>query len=299
MDEKTVDLNKIEDLLKEQNRVQTTEIKNQIQEIKNLLENQQKTELASIKSDNIELKHSNDKLETDLKNKSEECNNLKKQIEAQNLNYNFKIQQLEQQKSEKDNEIQQLKQKKSDFLSELNSLNQKNNDQESTIKKLQQQNDDFSRKNESLNHLISEYQGKYDIYEQPYSVYIDLPDNIKQRLINIFGKDNYDFNAALYKWNSIEGLWDYTQRRIIEEDEKQKIINELVELFNLVFDAYRTFDKEKKYEPIKPNIGEKFDSDKHSIKGTKTDGLVDEVLLEGIFDSKLKKVIFKAFVKVK
>ena len=62
---------------------------------------------------------------------------------------------------------------------------------------------------------------------------------------------------------------------------------------------YQLFAGNEKYQAIRPDIGSKFDSDLHSIKGIRTDGVISNVLLVGIYDMGAKKVIFKAVVKVR
>lgn len=144
---------------------------------------------------------------------------------------------------------------------------------------------------------LEEYENKYACIDRAYSNYKSLPERVKQRMGNIFVRDNiYAFIVAMSDWNNIEGIWSFTKRRIIE-DEKDGV-KELVELFTEAFALFALIDGTGRYELINPLVGERFDSDKHSIKGIKTDGQIDEVLLSGIFDSTTKKVIFKAAVQI-
>lgn len=151
-------------------------------------------------------------------------------------------------------------------------------------------------KKQALNKL-KEYQDKFACISSAYTHYEKLPASIKQRVGNIFVRDNiYSFIVAVSDWKSIEGLWSFTKRRIIE-DEKEGL-SELVALFADSFTLFSLIDGSGRYELIRPVIGERFDSDKHSIKGLKTDGQIAEVLLNGIYDSATNKAVFKAVVQI-
>ena len=144
---------------------------------------------------------------------------------------------------------------------------------------------------------LKDYEDKFSLVYNLYNVYCLLPTNIKQRICNIFADENiYSMIVAVSNWNSIEGLWGFTKRRIIEDENEG--LSELVDLFMESFRLYSVIDGSKRYELIIPGIGDRFDSDKHSIKGVKTDGIVEKVLLTGIYDSLLKKTVFKAVVQI-
>lgn len=150
---------------------------------------------------------------------------------------------------------------------------------------------------ESAIKKLEDYEDKYSCINLAYSNYKSLPESVKQRMSNIFARDSiYSFIVAVSDWNSIEGIWSFTKRRIIEDETEG--LGELVDLFVNSFILYSQIDGSGKYELISPKIGERFDSDKHSIKGIKTDGQIQDVLLKGIFDNTTKKAVFKAVVKI-
>lgn len=153
-----------------------------------------------------------------------------------------------------------------------------------------------SEKDSAINKL-KDYEGKYSCISVAYSNYKSLPERVKQRMSNIFVRDSiYSFIVAVSDWNSIEGIWSFTKRRIIEDETEG--VRELVDLFVNSFVLYSKIDGSGKYELIIPKVGERFDSDKHSIKGIKTDGQIQDVLLEGIFDNTTQKAVFKAVVQI-
>ena len=153
-----------------------------------------------------------------------------------------------------------------------------------------------SEKDSAINKL-KDYEDKYSCISVAYSNYKSLPESVKQRMSNIFVRDSiYSFIVAVSDWNSIEGIWSFTKRRIIEDETEG--LRELVDLFVNSFILYSKIDGSGKYELISPKEGERFDSDKHSIKGIKTDGQIQDVLLEGIFDNTTQKAVFKAVVQI-
>lgn len=150
---------------------------------------------------------------------------------------------------------------------------------------------------EKLQDELKYYRKQYFQIDEVLCLYNKLSDESKQRLKNIFGIENTIlFICALQKWNTIEGIWGFTKRRIIEDDNEDCSI--LSNLFRKIFLIYNENFNDN-YRLIEPHLEEKFDSDKHSIKGTRTDGNISEVLLDGIYDRISNRVIFKAIVKVK
>ncbi len=144
---------------------------------------------------------------------------------------------------------------------------------------------------------LQDYENKYQCINKAYEKYLGLNEIIKQRMSNIFIRDDiYSFISTVSDWNSIEGMWTFTKRRIIEEDIEG--FDDLIDLFDDSFELYNQIDGNNQYELISPAIGDRFDSDKHSIKGTKTDGQIRDVLLKGIFDNVRGKVLFKAVVQI-
>lgn len=149
----------------------------------------------------------------------------------------------------------------------------------------------------SLSKKLEEYTSFFEDAYGLYTHYNSLPLSLKQRMSNIFVNDNvYSMISVVSNWNCIEGLWGFTKRRIIEDENDG--LDELVCLFSKAFELYSVIDGNDRYGLISPCIGEKYDSDKHSIKGIKTDGVIEKVLLDGIYDSISKKTVFKAVVQV-
>lgn len=149
----------------------------------------------------------------------------------------------------------------------------------------------------AMSDKLDSYEERYSRINVLYEEYKKLPISVKQRISNIFANGNvYSLVVAASDWNSIEGLWGFTKRRIIEEDEEG--LTELINVFTESFYLYSTMDGTGRYELITPNIGDHFDSDLHGIKGVKTDGVIEKVLLAGIYDSVARKTIFKALVQI-
>ena len=141
-----------------------------------------------------------------------------------------------------------------------------------------------------------EYDDRYKKIDGAYEVYQSLSEDMKQRTSTIFVKgDLYSFIKASTEWHNIEGIWEFSKRMIIEE---AKEADRIKTLFELMFEVYYLFDDKKRYQLINPDIGLRFDSDKETIKGTKTDGTVEKVLLKGIEDVINPQILFKAIIEV-
>ena len=157
--------------------------------------------------------------------------------------------------------------------------------------------DDWEQEKEKLISKIDEYENKYACIDKVYSCYIELPEKIKRRITNIFANGNlYSIIVAVSDWKGIEGIWGFTKRRIIEDENEG--IAELISLFEAAFHMFTLTGGNEKYELITPKVGERYDSDRHSIKGIKTDGIIKEVLLSGIYDSVSNKTMLKAVVQI-
>jgi hypothetical protein len=161
--------------------------------------------------------------------------------------------------------------------------------------KLIQEKDELQRKIERQKERLQDYEQKFADIDEAYSTYNSLSTEVKQQLKNIFKDGNlYAFVLAGSEWNYVKAIWNFAKTGIV--DGKLQNPEKLVTLFKFLFKVYST--NVKGYELIVPEVGEKFDSDLHIIKGAKTDGYISKVLLEGILDVKSGKSVYKAIVKV-
>lgn len=201
-------------------------------------------------------------------------------------------------------EYKQLKYEKDYEEKKYNKACEKILEEKSIIEKLEKQIEEIENnqkkiqlENENIKGKIQEYEDRYLDINNMFSLYMELKNDNKQRLRNIFGIDNLIlFVSALHNWNTVEGLWNYAKRRIIEEDNENVV--QLSTLFKQIFNVYNTNFNNENYSLISPEVGARYDSDKHSILGIKTDGIISEVLLEGVQDKISGKIIFKAIVNV-
>lgn len=206
--------------------------------------------------------------------------------EFENENKRLKIELVEKEK-----QLEELRKEKKRTLEEKDALF-------SQMISIQEQCKHFQEEKEGLLSCLSEYENRFFVINNAFSVYMKLPEQLKQRIGNIFKKQNIgSFIVAISDWNNIEGLWGFVKRRIIEEETLG--LPDLVELFLDAFSVFNSIDGNDIYELIHPMNGEKYDSDKHSIKGTKTDGVINKVLLPGVYDKSTNKSLLKAFVEVR
>ena len=258
-----------------------TLLKEQTEEIINLIRTEMNTFAVS---EDLESKFEN---EREINNElTLEINELKKENEL----YKKMIE-------DNTSENKTLKLKVEDAETEKLQLNAEKEKIENNLNNIKQQILCEKEEKEIALKKANEYEKNFKIAENIYALYQKIPENIKQRVSNIFkGGNRYSFIVAVSDWNNIEGLWGFVKRRIIEEDAEG--ISELIDLFSNSFELFSLINANTRYVLLKPTVGEHFDSDKHSIKGIKTDGQIEKVLLNGIYDVEMKRTIFKAVVEV-
>lgn len=257
-----------EEIVSAINSVDEKRMQADVEELRNQL-SQEKQLYSDIKQKNSELILQNENLQSTLTEKTKEFESLSEQYGE----LEKKVSTLEIQN---DQLLHTLEDKKA-------SIEKCRIIWEEEKRRMSEELDCFERRFSRINSLCKHYNS--------------LPISVKQRISNIFSNDNvYSMIVAVSDWNSIEGLWGFTKRRIIEDEVEG--LCELVNLFTESFYLYSMIEGNGRYELISPNAGERFDSDKHSIKGIKTDGAIEKVLLSGIYDSVSKKTVFKAVVQI-
>ena len=161
---------------------------------------------------------------------------------------------------------------------------------------LQSDYDSVKEKKDNIGKHFAVYEAKYKSIDEAYSRYERLSEDAKGRLRNVFNTDSiYGFLTASADWRNVEGLWNFAKRRIVEKEMTDT--EELVSIFEFMLQAYNMQEKEK-YGLLMPDIGDKFDSDSHTIIGIKTDGFVSKVRLPGIIKLGSQRVIQKALIEI-
>lgn len=189
---------------------------------------------------------------------------------------------LEKLYDEKKADCERILQQKLDFENQLAVQTKKNEQLMTSITELRNriEGELQSEKAEKavVTSKLEEYEKKYGCINRAFYNYLSLPEGIKQRMGNIFVRENvYSFIVAVSEWDNIEGIWSFTKRRIIEDEGEG--LSELIALFVDAFALFNLIKCDGRYELINPEVGERFDFDRHSIKGIKTDGIIEEVLL--------------------
>lgn len=201
---------------------------------------------------------------------------------------NVELEQIRNSLLEKENQIRELRQK----IAELEAYSKNDSAKKDNLLA------ESEAEKQSVSAQLTEYQEIYGDVQQASLEYQELPNAIRQRLGNMFGDGQVcRFAGAFCNWNTIEQLWEFVRRRIIEEDTDS--IAELEKFSLTSFKLYCQNGEYTNYELIEPQLGERFDSDRHIIKGNKTDGIVHELLLPGIYDTGQQKVKYKALVAVR
>lgn len=198
----------------------------------------------------------------------------------------YRISSLEQEKNH-------LKKVLEETIERELSIKQQLEDLKEAINSAEQEKTSWKMKADQLQEIIEPYN---DII-RAYECFISLSHETRVRISNIYVSENLkSFLAASMQWENIEGLWNYIKRNVIEGDYLD--FDYLHRIFVYLFDIYTSQSVESNYKLINPLVGTRYDSDKHIIMGTKTDGFISKVLLEGIENTKTKRLIGKAIIEV-
>ncbi len=161
---------------------------------------------------------------------------------------------------------------------------------------LQLDYDSIKEEKDSIEKSFAVYEAKYKSIDEAYIRYERLSEDVKGRLGNVFKTDSiYGFLTASVDWRNVEGLWNFAKRRIVEKEMTDT--EELIYIFEFMLQAYNRLGNEK-YGLLMPDIGDKFDSDRHTIMGIKTDGFVSKVRLPGIVKLGSQRVVQKALIEI-
>lgn len=251
--------------------------------------------------ENIEEKKQNKELSS-LREKYQNEMARNQQLEEKLKEIEINVDDLEQKIKMLEDENADLEKKLDNKVQQAEALEQKNRQLEMQMREMfDNQNNEIQwlkEKADQTDKKLRSYEEKYQDMEAAYGCYMELSQDAKNRLCNIFESSSiYGIVAACSDWRNIEGLWDFAKRRIIEKEKKDA--DSLVSLFEFLFYAYNLKGNERKYELIRPMLGEKFDSDEHMIIGILTDGFVADVKLPGIRDIKSKRVLQRACIEVR
>lgn len=227
-----------------------------------------------------------------------ECEALKEKIG--NFEIEISIQNQE-------NDILRQKNKEvSDKLEEsedsLKKLIEESKEQQSKIEIIEKEKKDSEEQLQQRIAAVSKelevYKNNFELASDIMCIFTTLSEDTVSRLRNVLGNGSiYDLLVKASEWRNIEVVWEYTKRRIIEQDHNDD--NEkLKALMVKLIEVNQSCTNGRGIEIIVPGKGEKFDSDVHSIVGIDTDGVISKVLLFGIRDKITKKTIYKALVKV-
>lgn len=163
--------------------------------------------------------------------------------------------------------------------------------------KLQVFYDSTKAEKEDMEKTMAIYESRYRELDEIYSIYERLSQETKNRLRNVFKTESiYGFITACAEWRNVEGLWNFARRHVVEKEMTDT--EELICIFEFMLQVYNHQESDKKYELLLPAIGDKFDSDRHTIMGIKTDGFVSRVRLPGIVELNSAKVIQKALIEI-
>ena len=247
-----------------------TELKNEVQRVKEDLTNVQKSVVEAVK------KYSETQNET-FKQFGESINALTNSIENQQRELKDKYEQ----------ENNFLKEKITRLENELETEWNKGQEKQRTIADLTGKLDNFEKHYTSLE--IHEL-------EDAYNEFKNLNTKTKSTIDALFPQPSFiGFISAGMRLSNISSLWEMAKRNIFNNNLED--IEKLNKIFRILITVYNRGLKERQFELICPEIGSKYDSSTSAIKEMKSSGTVKEVLLIG-YKNTADQNVHKAIISV-
>ena len=252
------------------------------------------------------------------KDKFEEKYNASIETLAENTQ---KIKDLEESIKEKKEEISAHKKDKEElqgqvifFDTEKTSLLQKieslSTEKKGLIQKLEVSSSSYTEQKKQFEQLQSKYEIlllketilneflvlKMDMLKNAYEIFMNFKDRTRNNLKAVFEVDTFfGFISNSMQWDRIAGIWEQTKVKIINDDSED--VNELRQLFLILFEIYNSGYNDAPYTLISPEIGAKYNRNEQLIKNQKSDGFILDILLEG-YITKKTNTIHKSIIVV-
>lgn len=196
---------------------------------------------------------------------------------------------------------------KSSLLQKIESLSTEN---KGLIQKLEVSSSSYTEQKKQFEQLQSKYEIlllketilneflvlKMDMLKNAYEIFMNFKDRTRNNLKAVFEVDTFfGFISNSMQWDRIAGIWEQTKVKIINDDSED--VNELRQLFLILFEIYNSGYNDAPYTLISPEIGAKYNRNEQLIKNQKSDGFILDILLEG-YITKKTNTIHKSIIVV-
>lgn len=151
---------------------------------------------------------------------------------------------------------------------------------------------------EQVQQELMYYKKNYTKVDKIYNQYQLLSPVTQADLRGIFKHSNFeDFMACGTQIDSIEGLWDYTKFKIMQEQtEDVKLLKSLVEYF---MERYNATFSEPIFIKQKVSVGDSFDVEEYmKTSDSRSSGDIKEVCLIGYINTQTRKIVRKSLVRI-
>ena len=243
------------------------------------------------------LKEAEEKIKKELKeakNKAEEANvdlkAVKKDVEAKEKEFAEAKKKLEEEKQQlQENAKKEVEAKEKQIAEEREKLEEERKKlQENAVKEAGEQGKLFSEKLKEANNQketaekeLKAYKAIYADIDKLYELHQQLPENVRNTLQNLFGKDDSRISIVfnITKSRNIESLWQYICDRI-EGNELSEHRDNLIQIFDIAFKLLKVEDCN--YERLEVHEGDGFNRiSMRLLTSSKQVGSVHKVLLQG------------------
>jgi len=153
----------------------------------------------------------------------------------------------------------------------------------------------YQEEAEESNKHLTFFRDNFSPFVKAYEKFESLGDDSKDALQGIFKTSGLvGFVAAGVQQRNVETFYDYLKNELIEGD------NPDIPALRTIFETFMTYYlmAYPKYEKLTPKKGEPFDANAHIKIGDAVSGNIQELLVAGWQDSKIKKVKKQPIVKL-
>ncbi len=215
---------------------------------------------------------------------------VKKEAEAKEKEFAEAKKKLEEEKQQlQENAKKEVEAKEKQIAEEREKLEEERKKlQENAVKEAGEQGKLFSEKLKEANNQketaekeLKAYKAIYADIDKLYELHQQLPENVRNTLQNLFGKDDSRISIVfnITKSRNIESLWQYICDRI-EGNELSEHRDNLIQIFDIAFKLLKVEDCN--YERLEVHEGDGFNRiSMRLLTSSKQVGSVHKVLLQG------------------
>ena len=225
-----------------------------------------------------------------------ERNSFEQQLKQEKQEHKSDVDRLE---GERNSFEQQLKQEKQEHKSDVDRLEGERNSFEQQLEQEKQAHQsEVKRLEEEINSLKADISQRFPDGWHLYQKFLALPSEDRERVASyLYSSDFTAFITSGSQLGSLESIWTKT---LEAKRNGSGAAETMWDVFRYCVRLVNAARGKELIRVLEPNIGDKYDSNKHSTSGTDSaaQGTVKEVILPGFQNLVKKQIVQKSNVRV-